>query len=72
MEAVHHLRASTVDQVEDGVSLESKEARAWCDLNGYAFKGIFINAGISGSKRANRPELQDALSHCKKGVALVV
>lgn len=72
--AVAYLRVSTVEQANEGVSLETQEAKikAWCLLNDYTLAGVFVDAGISGKATANRPELQAALVACPKGGALVV
>ena len=72
--AVAYIRVSTEGQVVDGVSLEAQEAKIkmWCDLNDYTLESVFIDAGISGKRADNRPELQSALKACKKNGALVV
>lgn len=73
--ATIYIRVSTTGQAVDGVSLEAQEskARAWADFNGYTVAGVYVDAGISGSKASNRPELQAALDEvCSTGGALVV
>ncbi|MEO5345829.1 MAG: recombinase family protein [Magnetococcus sp. YQC-9] len=72
--AIGYTRVSTTDQAMEGVSLEAQEAkiRSWCDLNGYTLVGIYVDAGISGKRTDNRPELQRALTACSKHGALVV
>lgn len=72
--ATAYIRVSTIDQANEGVSLEAQEAKikAWCELNDYELGDIFIDAGISGKKTTNRPELQKALASCAKGGALIV
>ena len=72
--ATAYIRVSTVDQANEGVSLEAQQAkiRAWCELNDYTLVGVFVDAGISGKRADNRPELQNALDACKKGGALIV
>jgi DNA invertase Pin-like site-specific DNA recombinase len=73
--AVAYLRVSTVGQAEEGVSLEAQKAKiaAWCVLNDLELEAIYCDAGISGSKTSNRPELQKALDHvCKSQGSLVV
>lgn len=72
-QAIGYIRVSTEKQANEGVSLEAQEARinAWCNLNGYELAGVYIDAGISGKKMENRPELLRALANMKKGMALV-
>jgi site-specific DNA recombinase len=65
---------STVGQGEDGVSLENQRERiaAWCVASGLTLERVFVET-MSGSRAANRPELQGALSTvCRaKGVLVV-
>lgn len=72
--AIAYTRVSTTDQATEGVSLEAQEAKikAWCLLNDFTLGGVFVDAGISGKRADNRPELQAALAACPKGGALVV
>lgn len=74
MKAIIYLRVSTAKQAQEGVSLEAQEAkaRAWCDFNDYEVKAVHIDAGISGKRADNREGLQNALSDCENGAALVV
>ena len=69
-----YCRVSTELQVSEGVSLEAQQAKAkaWCMANDYTVAEIYIDAGLSGKRADNRPELQRALMDCKKGEALVV
>jgi site-specific DNA recombinase len=71
--AIGYIRVSTEKQASEGVSLEAQEARinAWCVANGYELAGVYVDAGISGKKMENRPELLKALASMKKGMALV-
>ena len=71
--AIGYIRVSTEKQANEGVSLEAQEARinAWCVANGYELAGVYVDAGISGKKMENRPELLKALANMKKGMALV-
>lgn len=72
--AIGYVRVSTDGQVNEGVTLEAQEAkiRTWCELQGYELAGVHVDAGISGSRADNRPALQEALTACGKGYALVV
>lgn len=73
--AVAYLRVSTQGQAEEGVSLESQKAKiaAWCALHDVELVAVYCDAGISGSKTSNRPELENALQHvCKVQGSLVV
>jgi site-specific DNA recombinase len=62
--AVGYIRVSTEGQVTDGVSLDTQRAKieAWCLANDFELSGLFVDAGLSGSRADNRPELQNALS----------
>jgi site-specific DNA recombinase len=73
-QAIAYIRVSTHEQATEGVSLEAQQTRIteWCNTNGYELAEICIDAGISGSRMDNRPELQRALSSIKKGNALVI
>ena len=72
-QAIGYIRVSTEKQANEGVSLEAQEARinAWCVANGYELVQVYVDAGISGKKMENRPELLKALANMKKGMALV-
>ncbi len=50
-------------QAVDGVSLEAQTAKieAWCRVNEFDLTGLFVDAGVSGKRADNRPELQKAL-----------
>lgn len=70
-----YVRVSTTGQVEDGISLEAQQAKivAWCQVSGYHLAGMFIDAGLSGKRADNRPELLNALNAvcADRGAALV-
>src|SRR5690348_7915915 len=75
-QAVIYIRVSTLDQANEGVSLDAQRARAkqWAAANGYGvFPHVFCDA-ISGKRMSNRPELQRALDEaCRvKGRAVIV
>jgi DNA invertase Pin-like site-specific DNA recombinase len=74
--AVGYVRVSTEGQATDGVSLEAQQAKvkAYCDLNGLELLHVYSDAGISGKRADNRPELQKALDAiCNRNAdALVV
>lgn len=73
-DAVIYTRVSTTGQAEEGVSLDAQEAkaRAWAEANGYQVRGVYRDAGLSGSRASNRPGLQAALAEaCGSGAALV-
>ena len=76
MRAFGYARVSTAGQAHDGVSLDAQRARiqAWCDANGYELADVFVDAGVSGSRAANRAGLQKALQQIRRarGGALVV
>jgi site-specific DNA recombinase len=74
VKAFGYARVSTLEQGEDGVSLENQRERiaAWCVASGLGLERVFVET-MSGSRAANRPELQSALSTvCRaKGVLVV-
>lgn len=69
--AVGYCRVSTEGQAADGVSLEAQEAKikAYCELNNLELLGVHVDAGLSGKRADNRPELQKALNTVCKGKA---
>jgi DNA invertase Pin-like site-specific DNA recombinase len=73
--AIGYCRVSTLNQAEEGVSLEAQEARirAWAAANGYTLAAVHRDAGLSGKRADNRPGLQQALADaCRQEAALVV
>ena len=61
--AIAYIRVSTPGQVDEGISLEAQQAKAeaWCVANDVELSAVFMDAGISGKRADNRPELQKAL-----------
>ncbi|MEJ7594604.1 MAG: recombinase family protein [Planctomycetaceae bacterium] len=74
MQAFGYIRVSTEAQVNEGVSLEAQQAKiqAWCLANDVELAGVFIDAGISGKRADNRPELQNALTAVSKAKGVLV
>ena len=73
--AFGYVRVSTESQAAEGVSMEAQRSRIeqWCHANGYELAGVFVDAGLSGKRADNRPELNNALNAvCKAKAALVV
>lgn len=73
--AVIYIRVSTAGQATEGASVEMQEhrARLWASQNGHDVKAVYTDAGISGRKMDNRPELQNALDDvCQCAGVLVV
>jgi len=73
--ATAYIRVSTETQATDGVSLDAQRAKiqAWCFANDMILGQVFVDAGISGKRADNRPQLQAALSTvCADGGVLVV
>lgn len=67
--AIGYARVSTEGQATEGVSLDAQRAKieAWCNANDCRLAGIFVDAGLSGGRADNRPELQKALAAvCEK------
>lgn len=60
--AVGYIRVSTEGQATEGISLEAQTAkvRAWCEVSDCTLAGVFVDAGLSGGRADNRPELQKA------------
>ena len=73
--AIGYVRVSTEGQATEGVSLDAQRAKieAWCLANDAQLAGVFVDAGLSGKRADNRPELQNALSVATrtKGVLVV-
>ena len=72
---IGYLRVSTPGQADDGVSLDVQRARveAYCLANDLELSEVFVDAGLSGKRADNRPELQKALDRaCREGAVLVV
>jgi DNA invertase Pin-like site-specific DNA recombinase len=75
MIAVGYVRVSTDGQATDGVSLDAQRERIqlWAQAHGYELVNVFVDAGVSGGRADNRPELQAALNAAESiGAALVV
>jgi DNA invertase Pin-like site-specific DNA recombinase len=73
--AIAYVRVSTEAQATEGISLaaQSSKIAAWCHLNDCDLTRTYLDAGISGKRADNRPELQKAIDHvCKVGGVLVV
>jgi site-specific DNA recombinase len=73
--ATGYLRVSTEGQARERVSLEAQRAKieAWCLANDIALSGIYVDAGVSGKRADNRPQLQAALEVvCRTRGVLVV
>lgn len=73
--ATAYIRVSTEGQATDGVSLDAQRAKieAWCLANDVTLGQVFVDAGISGKRADNRPQLQAALDAvCNDGGVLVV
>jgi len=72
--AIGYVRISTEGQAKEGVSLEAQQAKiqAWCLANDFELGGLFVDAGISGKRQDNRPELQNALSAVTKSKGVLV
>lgn len=73
--ATAYIRVSTELQATDGVSLDAQRAKiqAWCFANDVELGQVFVDAGVSGKRADNRPQLQSALNAvCNNGGVLVV
>lgn len=74
MQAFGYVRVSTENQATEGISLEAQQAKiqAWCLANDVELAGVFVDAGISGKRADNRPELQNALAAVSKAKGVLV
>jgi DNA invertase Pin-like site-specific DNA recombinase len=73
--AIGYVRVSTEGQATEGVSLDAQQAKiqAWCLANDVELGNVFIDAGLSGKRADNRPQLQAALDDvCRTGGVLIV
>lgn len=73
--ATAYIRVSTESQATDGVSLDAQRAKieAWCLANDCPLGTVFVDAGLSGKRADNRPQLQLALDEvCRTRGVLVV
>lgn len=72
--AIAYVRVSTEQQSQEGVSLEAQKAKlaAWCLANDAELEAVYVDAGISGKRADNRPELQAALEHVTKARGVLV
>ncbi len=72
--AIGYARVSTQDQAREGVSLEAQQQKieAWCLANDVQLTGVFVDAGLSGKRADNRPELQNALNAVTKSKGVLV
>ena len=73
--ATAYIRVSTEGQATDGVSLDAQQAKiaAWCLANDVELGNVYVDAGISGKRADNRPQLQLALDDvCQNAGVLVV
>lgn len=73
--AIGYVRVSTTGQADEGISLEAQQAKieAWCLVNDIELSAVHVDAGLSGKRADNRPELQAALNAAiDSGAVLVV
>ena len=73
-QAIGYIRVSTLEQANEGISLEAQQARIerWCEANDYQLAALYVDRGISGKRMDNRKDLQRALAALKKDMVLVV
>jgi len=72
--AVGYIRVSTEGQACEGVSLDTQRAKivAWCLVNDIKLTDCYVDAGISGKRSDNRPELQLAIDAVTRGGGVLV
>lgn len=63
-----YVRVSTLDQAEEGYSLEAQEKslRKWCDDQKYDVYDLYADRGISGKDIEHRPEMSRLLLDAKQ------
>lgn len=73
-QAIGYVRVSTEQQASEGISLDAQAARirAYAELNDLDLAAIYTDAGLSGKRSDNRPQLQAALDHATKAGAVLV
>jgi len=66
--AVIYCRVSTINQAEEGWSLDAQElaCKKFAENNGYNVVKIFRDEGKSGTNTEKRPALQEMISECQK------
>jgi DNA invertase Pin-like site-specific DNA recombinase len=59
---------TSTKHLPEGVSLDAQKSKitAWCVANDRQLTSVFVDAGISGKRADNRPELQKALAAVTK------
>ncbi len=64
VQAIGYIRVSTAGQATAGVGLETQRERIrkWCEANEYRLTAVYTDAGVSGKRADNRPDLQRALA----------
>jgi len=69
-----YVRVSTDRQAKEGVSLEAQRDRAaaWCAAHGFELAEVFCDAGLSGRRADNRPELVRALDAVTRARGVLV
>ena len=60
---------STLDQAQDGYSLDAQQRvlRDWCNTRGHSIYGIYKDAGISGKDIQHRPAVREMLAVVESG-----
>jgi len=75
MQAVGYCRVSTIEQAQQGVSLDSQRSQieTWAGANDAKLMKVYVDAGISGYRLDKRPGLQKAIEKvcAEKGVIIV-
>lgn len=62
-----YTRVSTLDQAENGYSLEAQEKvlRNWCSERGYEVSFLYSDRGISAKDISHRPEMKHLLEDAR-------
>lgn len=67
--AAIYTRVSTLDQAQEGYSLDAQEnaLRNWCECRNIMVHDIYADRGISGRRTANRPEFNRLMADAQNG-----
>ncbi|GJQ29971.1 MAG: hypothetical protein HBSAPP03_18550 [Phycisphaerae bacterium] len=74
-DACGYVRVSTVEQAQEGLSLDAQRAKigAYCMARDIPLGEVYADRGISGRRTCNRPGLEAAIDHaCRTKGPLVV
>ena len=70
MKTALYMRVSTLEQVQEGFSLQSQKRKliAYCEAMGWTVSNIYADEGISGASISKRPSCSQMLADIKNGM----